>query len=221
MALLSALMENCSTIPSEEERKYFWVLRPVSTGCCMQVVAVTSTCSVFSMADKASDNSGNLGERSMATLSYSSYSSLSFYWSACEHCWRRTAKHKGIEGMGGIKRSSNRSMEKHFPWKTSDSTRAQHKMKINTCKHPYVLPLSAVRIALWIWVDVNSIVMNSSIDSGHRYHLLDAILFYGPNHLLLFAMREGLPPLNTTILLHLLHQGWDTRAIHSFTQPFS
>lgn len=30
--------------------------------------------------------------------------------------------------------------------------------------------LSAVRMGLCICVDVNPIVMNSSIDSGHRYH---------------------------------------------------
>lgn len=43
-------------------------------------------------------------------------------------------------------------------------------MKINTCKHVFSLSLSlsAVGMAVWIWEDV--IVMNSSIDSGHRYH---------------------------------------------------
>lgn len=80
--------------------------------------------------------------------------------------------------MGQMKRRSNRLMAKHFSWKTLDSTGAQHQMKINTCKRAFSLSLSvalclsvtAVWMAVWIWVDINSIVMNSSIDSGHRYH---------------------------------------------------
>lgn len=32
------------------------------------------------------------------------------------------------------------------------------------------LLLTAVRMAAWIWADINSIVINSSIDPAHRYH---------------------------------------------------
>lgn len=40
----------------------------------------------------------------------------------------------------------------------------------NACKHPCFFSPTAVRMPLWIWVDLNSIVMNSSIDLGHHYH---------------------------------------------------
>lgn len=70
MALLSALMGNCSTMPREEGRKWFWVLRPVPVGCCMrafwhmQVVDVTSTSSFHNSWQ-------GKRQRSVATLYFS------------------------------------------------------------------------------------------------------------------------------------------------------
>lgn len=77
------------------------------------------------------------------------------------------------------RRRQNRSIEAHFLWKTLNSSRAPFKMKTDRsvetlalCLLPVLqhLLLTAVRMAAWIWADINSIVINSSIDPAHRYH---------------------------------------------------